>query len=618
MSEVSGETSVKMASNNEETFKNLVTSGAGESGAAMTHSHESHDNAANNDDASALATVSDSEKAVIKERSPDQAHHSNKKTTIMAPVLRVEQHEDGVVESSVYYDNEIPTSHEVEVSPSVSDQESIQSDHSAKKDVKQKILPELVLPDEETRDKIIAQVEFYFSDENILKDAFLLKHVRRNRQGYVNIKLITSFKRVKSLSKDYRVVAYSLGFSSKLSVNEEGTKVCRNQPLPEFDETTPSRTVVVVNLPLENPTIESVAEIFKNCGEIALVRILRPGKTIPGDIKKHSNKHPEIGQTMCAVVEFEQHDSANEACKMTVEGNDMRVALLAAKQPKKEKTPNNNKLVAKPNHGKKIRIPTKELDARSNEFRPGYKWRDGNRSDSSDKSEGKPAKKVLEKPKINKPDGDKSDSDAESKLAGWKDVPASGKRNKNNKKRWNKDHLTEADVTCSSGSEIEMSSSPSERDNNWRCSLSPGKPVDRNHLSPASTPASSPRGSPRSSPGQKRKTMPQKSPLAAEGGLSPRQSPKPSPLSSPESIRRNRADSNEAVSPGGSPWVQRRLKAAKEISPLVSAISPSGSPLIQRKGLDDTARITRQPRGPDGTRGFAFGRGKPLLTVEAS
>ena len=39
-----------------------------------------------------------------------------------------------------------------------------------------------------------------------------------------------------------------------------------------------SRTVLAVNLPMERPTIESVAEIFSVCGEVALIRILRPGK----------------------------------------------------------------------------------------------------------------------------------------------------------------------------------------------------------------------------------------------------------------------------------------------------------------------------------------------------
>ena len=39
---------------------------------------------------------------------------------------------------------------------------------------------------DELAEKISDQVEFYFSDENIVKDAFLLKHVKRNKEGYVN------------------------------------------------------------------------------------------------------------------------------------------------------------------------------------------------------------------------------------------------------------------------------------------------------------------------------------------------------------------------------------------------------------------------------------------------
>ena len=57
-------------------------------------------------------------------------------------------------------------------------------------------LGELVLPNDEMKVKIAKQVEFYFSDANILKDTFLLKHVRRNKEGYVSLKLIASFRKV--------------------------------------------------------------------------------------------------------------------------------------------------------------------------------------------------------------------------------------------------------------------------------------------------------------------------------------------------------------------------------------------------------------------------------------
>ena len=210
--------------------------------------------------------------------------------------------------------------------------------------------PETEPPDDvlkmKLKDRIVEQVEFYFSDANILKDVFLLKLVRCNKQGYVSLKLITSFKRVKTLTKDYRVVAYSLKESEKLEVNEEGTKVRRKDPLPDHDETTPSRTVVAVNLPMENPTIENIAELFSKSGDIALIRILKPGKTIPSDVKKHINKHPEIGNITCAVVEFEQYDSARKACETLNTTDDwrsgLRVVLLAIKKDKHQDKDKNN------------------------------------------------------------------------------------------------------------------------------------------------------------------------------------------------------------------------------------------------------------------------------------
>lgn len=149
-------------------------------------------------------------------------------------------------------------------------------------------------PDDELADKICAQVEFYFSDENIVKDAFLLKHVRRNKEGYVSLKLISSFKKVKHLSRDWRVVGAALARSKKLEVNPQGTKLRRIDPLPLFDQTASSRTIIAARLPVERLTIESVAEIFKSCGEIALIRVLRPGHPAPFEVRDVSSSSPKL------------------------------------------------------------------------------------------------------------------------------------------------------------------------------------------------------------------------------------------------------------------------------------------------------------------------------------
>lgn len=54
-------------------------------------------------------------------------------------------------------------------------------------------------PDPELTQKLVAQIEYYLSDENLEHDAFLLKHVRRNKLGFVSVKLLTSFKKVTPL-----------------------------------------------------------------------------------------------------------------------------------------------------------------------------------------------------------------------------------------------------------------------------------------------------------------------------------------------------------------------------------------------------------------------------------
>ena len=416
--------------------------------------------------------------------------------------------------------------------------------------------------------KILLQVDFYFSDVNILKDAFLLKHVRRNKAGFVSLKLITSFKKVKTLTKDYRDVAYALRKSQELKVNEEGTKVCRIKPLPEYDETTPSRTVVAVNLPMENPTIESVAEMFSGCGDIALIRILRPGKPVPPDVKYYSSKHPELGNTVCSVVEFETHSSALKASRTFHNQADwrsgMRVLLLSAKKEKKKATKKNKK---------------KEKGTES----------DGNTT-----------------------------SDVENDK---KKVP----HRKNSRVN---ELAQKPSYECSSGSEgdegprVGRVRAHSAGNIKSRTSLSPNHAASSNRLSPNASPKTSPRSSPRGSPTSRRKQH-GRSPLAA--GLSPSQSPRNSPRASPEMRKRTTPNSNGKQSDSdrpSSPWVQRRilLKAQDASAPANSTCtgsSPKHSPLMGRRLPDGSlppgappprmanmVGLIREPRGPDGTRGF--------------
>lgn len=459
---------------------------------------------------------------------------------LVAPSLRVEELKDdaaacvepyrggyssGSACSSVYgTDDECP------VSGDASDQ-----DGSGRR-TSEEAGADFEVPSEELKKKIVEQVEFFFSNENIVHDAFMLKHVRRNKMGYVSLKLVTSFRKVKSLTRDFRVVAYCHRNSQKLEVNEEGTKIRRREPLPDYDETTPSRTIVAVNMPFQNPSVEDVAEQFSKFGEIELIRILRPGKQVPQDVKKHLAKHPDLANTICAVIEYEKHESAKVACEQMNDGSGdpkkgVKVILLAA--PKKEQKKNN-------------------------------------------KEEGKSATETLQ--------------------------PKGGKK---------KRVVDKIAVLNDSTSKEDQKKAAIKNDEQggtavYGRSLTPLQ--DPNRLSPGGSPRTTPRSSPKSSP--------RSSPRASPSSIRRRSAHGPSPLAVELATTANLESHSRSnhESPSQSPWVQRRLKA-KENS--LGANSPGTSPMLMRRALEcgteglkslDAFGILRQPKGPDGTRGFQLSR----------
>ncbi|XP_019332951.2 la-related protein 6 [Alligator mississippiensis] len=212
-------------------------------------------------------------------------------------------------------------------------------------------------PENDLIQKLIEQIEYYFSDENLEKDAFLLKHVRRNKMGYVSVKLLTSFKKVKHLTRDWRTTAHALKYSSILELNEDNKKVRRNTPVPVFpSENLPTRMLLVYDMHLiselpalnkeqengcmQEKIMEHLLKAFVIFGVISSVRILKPGRDLPPDIKRFSSRYTQVGTQECAIVEFEEVDAAIKAHEsMSIEKNEeagMKVVLIGMKPPKKK------------------------------------------------------------------------------------------------------------------------------------------------------------------------------------------------------------------------------------------------------------------------------------------
>ncbi|KAL8196949.1 UNVERIFIED_CONTAM: La- protein 6 [Gekko kuhli] len=204
--------------------------------------------------------------------------------------------------------------------------------------------------------KLVAQIEYYFSDENLEKDAFLLKHVRRNKMGYVSVKLLTSFKKVKHLTRDWRTTAYALKFSEVLELNEDNRKVRRNTPVPVFpSENLPSKMLLIYDIHpasdlhhegerqangcVQEKIMENLLKAFVRFGVISSVRILKPSRDLPPDIKRFSSRYSQVGTQECAIVEFEEVDAAikaHESMCITDNEMDMKVVLIGVKPPKKK------------------------------------------------------------------------------------------------------------------------------------------------------------------------------------------------------------------------------------------------------------------------------------------
>jgi len=126
---------------------------------------------------------------------------------------------------------------------------------------------------EETADKILHQLEFYFSDSNLRTDKFLKTCIYSTQEGYVDIEVLLKFNKMRTLCNgDLKTLVSVAQKSQQLVLSEDHTKIKRKAPIPEKFDNFSTRTIYVDNLP-KNSTIESLQAIFNKSGKINIINI---------------------------------------------------------------------------------------------------------------------------------------------------------------------------------------------------------------------------------------------------------------------------------------------------------------------------------------------------------
>ncbi|EPS65505.1 hypothetical protein M569_09271, partial [Genlisea aurea] len=209
------------------------------------------------------------------------------------------------------------------------------------------------LSSHDLRHKIVKQVEYYFSDENLPNDSFLLKYVMSNSEGFVPIGVIASFRKMKKLTSDPAFIVEALKESTLLVVSSNGKRVKRLHPLIADVNNPAACTVLVENLP-EDHSVENLHQIFSASGKIKTITVRNPDavKEPKKLISRKVRSIIDCGPSMCcmlfyfcpfflklhAFVEYENVEAAEKAVATLNNEHDWRYGLRVKLLKKSSKT----------------------------------------------------------------------------------------------------------------------------------------------------------------------------------------------------------------------------------------------------------------------------------------
>ncbi|KAJ0258482.1 La-related protein 6B [Hirschfeldia incana] len=232
--------------------------------------------------------------------------------------------------------------------------------------------PKTGLP-EDTVQKIVNQVEYYFSDLNLATTDHLMRFISKDPEGYVPIHVVASFKKVKAVVSGNSQLATVLQNSAKLVVSEDGKKVRRINPVTEAAlEELQSRIVLAENLP-EDHCYQNLMKIFSTVGSVKNIRTCQPqitGNAVPPAARSAKSDGSLFSNKVHAFVEYETVELAEKAVAELNEAGNWRSSLKVRLMLKPQQTKEPKQGQGRGRKGHDVEVEHEEDDATTSEQQP--------------------------------------------------------------------------------------------------------------------------------------------------------------------------------------------------------------------------------------------------------
>ncbi|KAE8696457.1 hypothetical protein F3Y22_tig00110670pilonHSYRG00054 [Hibiscus syriacus] len=138
----------------------------------------------------------------------------------------------------------------------------------------------------------------------------MMSLIKKNKEGFVSISMIASFRRMRRLTRSYPLIVASLKESSMLVLSSDG-KVKRRNPLPPIEVRDPKLFTVLVENLSEDHSVDNIWRIFSEVGHIKNISLRDPHDV--EESKKNARADILVSSKLHALVEYETVEAAEKA-----------------------------------------------------------------------------------------------------------------------------------------------------------------------------------------------------------------------------------------------------------------------------------------------------------------